>query len=140
MTGYTFLAKSYRRVSHSLKPRTGKEIYAALFGVPVYPCVQVKQMQDQVIPVLDTSIKLHFSTCPQEMERVLAQKPYEVEMKFRGKSILQEDDGPQDWFRPSLLGDTLVEYRHQQEGSTNVQILYTNLSQTEVYCVDFAGH
>src|SRR5882757_8190458 len=55
-TGYTFLTKSMNKVASALKPRTGEEIYKALFGPDKSGCVQVTNSQDQIIPKIDVAI------------------------------------------------------------------------------------
>ena len=72
---YVLANKTY----HALQPRTGEEIYAALFGKPASKCVKVLNYQDQVVPKIDYAIWLHFKTCPDEMRRILSQKNYAFE-------------------------------------------------------------
>ena len=45
-TGYIFLTKSINKVTGALKPRTGEEIYKALFGQDESGCVRVTNYQD----------------------------------------------------------------------------------------------
>jgi len=52
LTGYKLVTKSYYKVTKTLKPRTGDEIYDGLFGKRETNCVKVLNYQDQVVPKL----------------------------------------------------------------------------------------
>ncbi len=118
------------------KPRPGNEIYTALFGHPLN-CVTVKESRDQVIPKQDDAIRLHFFTCPEEITRILAMHPYlqSIVPSVINGSMLHMDD----LIKPQLLGDSVYvfEYRYKP-GSSDVQLIYTNKTKTEGYCIDFA--
>ena len=58
---YKFLYKSYSKISKSLEPRTGEEIYATLFDGNPNECTNVIEKQDQVVPKIDVAIYLHFT-------------------------------------------------------------------------------
>lgn len=135
-TGYKFISKSYRSVTEAFKPRTGEEIYTALFGKDQFHCTRVINHQDQVVPVIDYAIWLHFNTCPEELDRILSAKPFEKE-KTSTKGW--NTTGPlanDNWFKPELLGDTILVYTFKKDDYGNGQIIYTNLDKTEVYCQD----
>jgi hypothetical protein len=46
-TSYLLLNKSYHKVTETLRPRTGDEIYSALFGKSESDCVKILNYQDQ---------------------------------------------------------------------------------------------
>lgn len=52
-TGFKFVSKTYNKVTETFKPRTGDEIYDALFGNRQTNCVKVLNYQDQVVPKID---------------------------------------------------------------------------------------
>lgn len=64
-------------------PRSGPEIYAALFGPPINNCVQVLLHDDALVPKLDNVIRLHVRTCPEEIRRIVAQGRYTQESSMK---------------------------------------------------------
>ena len=62
-----------------LKPRTGDEIYSALFGKTNNSCLKVLNQQDQIVPKIDYAIWLHFKTCPNELNRILQLHNFKTE-------------------------------------------------------------
>lgn len=83
-----------------LAPRPGKEIYEALFGPPE-GCVYVIDAQDQIIPKLDSAIRLRVNTCPAEVRRVLRQYSYELHME-------EADRDTTDRFSTASFGDSVL--------------------------------
>ncbi len=55
-TGFKVLNKTYNKVTDTCKPRTGDEIYNALFDKRQTDCVKILNYQDQVIPKIDYAI------------------------------------------------------------------------------------
>jgi hypothetical protein len=76
-TIFLVAGKSYSKIITILKPRTGKEIYTALFGETFNECLNVLDQQDQIVPIIDTSILLRVQTCPEELKRILALHNYD---------------------------------------------------------------
>jgi hypothetical protein len=64
-------------------PRSGADIYAALFGPPINKCKQVLDHDDALIPKLDNVIRLHVRTCPEELRRIVAQGRYTEESSMK---------------------------------------------------------
>jgi hypothetical protein len=136
-TGLTIAKKSINKVKETLKPRTGKEIYVALFGEPTNDCVKVINKQDQEFPVIDYAIWLHFEICPIELKRILSQHDY-------GHNRLSTKDWSGDipygetinWFNPKSIGDTILVFEYSTNNSRNIQTLWTSLDSTIVYCRD----
>ena len=121
-TGFKFVTKSYTRVTDTLRPRNGDEIYDALFGKRKTNCVKVLNYQDQVVPKIDYAIWLHFETCPEELKRILSQH------KLSGEKVPTNGwDGKipygetLDWFKPTNLGDTILVYEYSTDNSKNIQ-------------------
>lgn len=113
------------------EPRSGIEIYTSLFGEPSSDCVKVIHKQDQVIPKIDYAIFLHFKTCPEELSRILVLRDFE----FDKSSTNDWNYADHPWFKPELLGDTILIYSCWDIRG-NGQILYCNQDSTEVYCKD----
>jgi hypothetical protein len=136
-TGLTITKKSINKVKETLKPRTGKEIYVALFGEPTYDCVKVINKQDQEFPVIDYAIWLHFETCPIELKRILSQHDYsngiELTNDWNEGIPLAENI---DWFNPKSIGDTILVFEYSTNNSRNIQTLWTSIDSTIVYCRD----
>lgn len=132
---YTVTYKTYNKVTQLFTPRSGNEIYVSLFGEPNVGCATILNFQDQAVPKIDYAIWLHFKTCPEELDRILLQLPYLTDTTTQ----LSVNDGPSEnnmWFKPKLLGDTLIEYQYIGDDNRTAQFIYTNLSRTEAYCID----
>lgn len=135
-TAYSFVKKSVNKVSEALKPRTGEEIYAALFDKYEYECLKIKNYQDQVVPKIDYAIWLHFETCPEELKRIVSQHTFELEKESTKGWNTSGPLAGENWFKPERLGDTVLVYTYKKDEYGNVQIIYSNLKQTEAYCED----
>jgi len=131
-TGWRIVTQSYYQVSEIVKPRTGEEIYTALFGKPQYGPLTIINYQDQVIPKVDYGIMLHFKTSPAELERILAIH------KFTSEKVSTKgwNTNENHWFKPELLGETVLVYKYQKDEYGNIQMIYSNLDRTEMYCID----
>lgn len=135
-SGHRFVTKSYNRISKLLKPRTGDEIFEALFGKPKIDCIKVLNYQDQVIPKIDYAIWLHFKTCPDELVRIISLHKYEMNKvstkSFKWKGPLANDN----WFKPELMGDSIMVFNCRKDDYGNEQTIYCKLDMTEVFCID----
>lgn len=116
--------------------RSGEEIYMALFDKPQFDCLKIINYQDQTVPILDAAIWLHFNTCPDELNRIINSKDFEIQkVSTKGWNT----SGPladENWFKPELLGDTILTFRYQQDYYGGSQTIYCNLNKTEAYCID----
>lgn len=79
MALYRTAERSVEELRAFTTPRSGSEIYAALFGPPINTCMQVLDHDDALIPKLDNVIRLHVRTCPEEIRRIVAQGRYTEE-------------------------------------------------------------
>ena len=131
-TFYLAVNKSYHRVTETLKPRSGKEIYTALFGKAQNDCVKVLNHQDQVIPKVDFAIWLHVEICPTELMRIL--KLHE----FTGNIVSSVDLGARgpSWFKPQTLGDSILIFVYNKDAFGNGQTIYSSHDSTEIFCKD----
>lgn len=138
-TAYRTFSKSYRHVAEAVRPRTGAEIYQALFGQSTVACTRVLAAQDQVVPRIDYAIWLHFTTCPSEFKRLLARHPFDGGKEPTAQwleSIPGADNIP--WFRPQAMGDTILVYEYATERSRNIQTFWASHDSTEVFYRDIA--
>ena len=125
------------KVASALKPRTGEEIYKALFGPDKSGCVQVTNSQDQIIPKIDFAIWLKFETCPTELKRILSRHTFdfgEVETGSWTESIPYGE--VIDWVNPQVMGDTIFVFEYSSEDGRNIQTLWTSRDSTRVLCRD----
>ena len=135
-TAYLFVSKSYRHINNSFQPRTGEEIYTALFGKTNGQCVKVLNYQDQVVPKIDYAIWLNFTSCPNELSRILQQKKYQFEKQSTQGWNTQQPNANNMWFKPENLGDSVLVFEFKLGEYGNGQKIYSNLDSTEVFCVD----
>lgn len=136
-TGYNIAAKSYNKIADVLGPRSGDEIYDALFDKRQTNCVRVLNYQDQVVPKIDYAIWLHFETCPAEVRRILSR----FEFSEQRIAIMSTDaEIPQGqvhpWFSPKTLGDTAMLYEYTSSDHRNIQTIWVNLDSTRAFCRD----
>ena len=135
-TGYVFIQKSYFRISDSLKQRTGDEIYAALFEGKPNKCTVVIEKQDQILPVIDIAIYLHFKTCEAELNRILRQQEYEMSILVNNEDNTTSNSMGPDWFEPSKMDDSIYVYTCKKDDFGNYQTLFISKKRDEVYCID----
>jgi hypothetical protein len=128
---YKITALSYHKFTNFFKPRTGDEIYIALFGKPTSACVRVINFQDQIIPKMDYKITLECNTCPIEMRRILALHPFEFE-----KKLTVVDYEPISFFNKKNIGDTMLVFTFKLDEYGNGQTIYTSSDSTKMYCED----
>ena len=137
-SAYLFASKSYYRVAEIFKPRTGIEIYTALFGHATTDCVIVLNYQDQVVPKIDYAIWLHFKTCPKELHRILRLHDFKTEIvSTKGWNT----SGPlsnENWFQPEILGDSILTFIYNKDEYGSGQYIYSSLDSTRVFCQDVA--
>lgn len=134
-TIYKMAARSVHAITNYLKPRSGPDIYKALFDSPTSSCLQVIDYRDQVIPKIDDAIWLHFKTCPVELKRIVSMHDFDVQ-RMPSKSMAMNDKGRNNWFTPEQLGDTIIIYTYKKNEYGASQIIYSNRDQTEAYCID----
>ena|SRR5690554_6300236 len=136
-TVFKFASKSYNKVTEALRPRTGDEIYDALFDKRQTDCIKILDYQDQVIPKIDYAIWLHFETCPKELERILSKHDFIVEKLSTDKWNEKIPYGETlEWFNPTTLGDTIMVYEYSTNNNRNIQTIWTNLDSTKVFVRD----
>lgn len=58
-TYFRFVSKIYNKVTETLRPGTGDEIYEALFDKRQTDCIKILIFQDQVVPKPDYAVWLH---------------------------------------------------------------------------------
>jgi energy-coupling factor transporter transmembrane protein EcfT len=135
-TGFKFVSKTYNKVTETLRPRTGDEIYDALFGKRKTNCIKILNYQDQVIPKIDYAICLHFETCPAEMKRILAKHNFKMEKQAtKGWN----NTGPlanENWFKPESLGDSVLVFKYSKDDYGNGQTIYSSVDSTRIFCID----
>jgi len=136
-TGFKFVNKTCNKVTETLRPRTGEEIYDTLFDKRQTDCVKILNYQDQVVPKIDYAIWLHFETCPSELKRILSRHEFTAEKlsttKWDGKIPYGET---LEWFNPTTLGDTIMVYEYSTNNSRNIQTIWMNLDSTKVFVRD----
>lgn len=135
-TGFKFVSKSYNKVTEILKPRTGDEIYDALFGKRQTDCVKVINYQDQIVPKIDYAIWLYFEICPSELNRILKLHDFKTEIvSTKGWN----SSGPlanKKWFKPETLGDSISVSIYNKDEYGNGQYIYSSLDCTKVFVKD----
>lgn len=134
-TAYVFVRKSYAHLAAVGQPRTGSEIYTALFGSPA-ACLKVVKQQDQVVPRIDYAIWLEFETCPAELRRMLAQHKYVATKEATSGWNTSGPSAGDNWFKPEALGDSVWVFRYRKDDYGNGQTIFAALDSTKAYCLD----
>jgi hypothetical protein len=107
---YIGMTKGYKkvsRISETFKPRSGIEIYTAVFGKPIENCVDVAEKMDQVVPRLDCCIWLKFATCLAEIKRISLQFALPTKNYLKKDSFMVSYAPKPDWWLPQQLGDSI---------------------------------
>jgi hypothetical protein len=140
--GYVALHKAKSWVAHTLKPRTGDEIYRELFGSAPPGCLHVLRHQDQIVPRLDCCIWLEFNACPAEIKRILANDTAFRPMNQAVPTLLPDtaNYSPRPpWWQPSKLGRAaLLRRKFQSSNPNRDQILIFSPDSTHAYYCDMA--
>ncbi|MFT3704067.1 MAG: hypothetical protein QM802_16995 [Agriterribacter sp.] len=139
IAGYKILKRSYyavrdAKLENPMKPRTAEEIYTALFNKAGSDCVKVLNKKDQYVPGLDCCIWLEFTTCPQELERVLAQRKYELTRTNKALLHISGDNEKPGWWKPEQMGDTVLFFRYDNPGRQLIQLISSTDSTKVFYC------
>lgn len=134
-TGGTAIYKTMSKATDMLEPRSGKEIYMALFGKPAADCLKIIHFQDQVIPKIDYAIWLHVETCPEEVDRILLQRNYTHTTIASEEVSTSQPEANQKWFTPEVMGDSIELFRALDEYG-NGQEVYCNKDYTEMFIID----
>jgi hypothetical protein len=146
--GVIIAKKAYTVIKNAKNPlakRSGMEIYTALFDAPVTTCVSVTSSQDQYIPMVDCCIWLEFTTCPLELERIIARKqliPLKSQAQIIGDSLVTVIDSmpvysPRPvWFNPKNLGEGFTTLRKFNRDNPNrdIFIYFSKDSTHAIYC------
>ena len=119
-----------------MKPRTGDEIYNALFGKTQTSCIKILKYQDQVIPKIDYAIWLYFETCPRELSRILSIHDFNSKTLSTNGWDTDEPLANENWFKPETLGDSIVVFTYKKDEYGNGQYIYSSLDSTKVFCKD----
>lgn len=123
--------------------RSGLEMYTALFDKPVDTCLHVLNAKDQYIPKIDCCMWLEFTSCPAELNRIIAQQKYKV-------AHVADLDAPNDyvpsnlsprptWFNPKTLGDSMhILRKFNYDDPNHDLILYFSADSTHAFYIDMA--
>jgi hypothetical protein len=139
-TGIIFLNTTYRKINSWYKPRTGEEIYDALFHQRQTGCVKALNWQDQIIPRIDDAIWLEVTICPLELKRILSKHMFSVEKTSSsdlGYRIPLGEALP--WFKPTTLGDTVMIYEYSSDDNRTIQTIWSNVDSTHVFIRDIVN-
>lgn len=116
--------------------RMGVQVYVDLFGIPRDCYSYVLESQDRVLPRIDYAIWIHFTTCPEEIQRISRQKKF-TQTKVVAHQWAERYASPKgNWFKPQSLGDTVIIYSWSKPSTNSSRKIYTNTAQTEAYCID----
>lgn len=137
-TVYLFMQKSYNRIAGALRPRSGQEIYVALFDKPASNCTSVINYQDQVLPKIDYAIALQLETCPQELQRILSLHEFEGMRQSSRECAITTQAGGMQWFKPETLGDSILVFQYRRNEYGGGQTIYASLDSTRAFCIDFS--
>src|SRR5688500_16413072 len=86
--------------------RSGTEMYVENFGDTTNFCIAVLNKKEVLFPSRNTW--LEFSTCPQEIERIMNRKNYEhSQIRSYDSGYLSGFPEAPRWWKPSSLGDSV---------------------------------
>lgn len=117
-------------------PRTGNQVYKALFGESIAGCAKIVNYEDLLITMSNNLVLIHADICPEELRRILLQHKYSFEVKpntndySNNLSILRSKE-----FVTKLLGDTIIEFSYTDNDCQ--RYIYTSLDSTIMMCIDY---
>lgn len=127
--------RAYTTFRGWLSPRDGIATYTALFGADAESCVLVAHHRDQLIPKIDTAIKLRVRICPSEMERILSQLEYRTTISSPAHAY-QYRHGSEPGFDLASLGDSVITHYREMRPGRNWRWIHTNLDTTDAVIID----
>jgi len=132
------VTQTVNAVKQKFEPRTGNEIYKALFGKPVDTCGKVINQKDQVVPRLDCCIWLEFKTCSKELDRLITQQHFKT-TKYNSVDTTNyiPDYSPKPlWWTPQLLDDSIIVSRDFNFDNPNRDkiLIFAKDSSHAFYC------
>jgi hypothetical protein len=142
-----FLFSGTRDFSHDIGkiikksgPKSPETIYSILFGMPADNCVTTINLKDQVVPILDCCIWIELNLCPNELERILETKKFEVSSYSAADSVnfaSSFSDKPA-WWNPQNLGDSILKFTFKRD-QNHVQTIFSGTDSTHVFICDLAN-
>jgi hypothetical protein len=133
MAMYRLAERSVDELRNLATPRTGEQIYDALFGPATDACVRIIAFDDAVIPKLDNVIHLHAHTCPAEVRRILASTPY-----TRDSTELSSADNVPARFATALLGSDAITLQATLEEGKHWRTLHLRADSSALIVHDIA--
>ncbi len=121
-------------IAFTFIPRSGIDIYVAMFSNPLNNCLNIIDNEEHNLPILDDGIYLHFKTCPEEVKRILSLHTYTCQI--RTQKAPTSNDGV-NWFKPETLGDTIIDCFGDKTTNTDYETFYISKDSTEVYYNNF---
>lgn len=132
IAGYVVYEHYFRFDPYYDKPyraRYKEEIYVDLFKDLDTVCTKIIDFEDE------SEVWLHAKICPNEMSRLMALNHYALDSASTKDWLPQGPYTFKLWFNPKLLGDSVLVYTLLD--SSTKRFIYTNYSQTEMYCLDY---
>ena len=117
-------------IAYTFIPRSGVDIYVAMFGNSLNNCLKIIDKEEHSIPILDDGIYLHFKTCPPDVKRILSLHTYTCQIRTR--MTPSTNDGVK-WFKPETLGDSVIDCFGDKSTNTDYETFYISKDSTEVY-------
>lgn len=111
-----------------------KDVFERAVLRPMPDSVKVLNSKEKV--GFDTSVWLHFTIEPADLQRIIDAGPYEAEPR----STVQTDPKAPKWWTPSALGDGMRVYQWNFDKTKNnywSKTLYANSASNEVYIFAF---
>jgi hypothetical protein len=121
------------------QPKSEVQIYTTIFRIPLDSCVKITNTVDQIIPRVDCCVWLEFKTCPNELQKIIKQWPYQTTkyaVKDSSEYNLVSSPKP-SWWTPNKLGDSIIKIKYSWNPSAERTLLF-NKDSTHVYCCDRA--
>lgn len=142
-----FLFSGTRDFSHDIGriiknsgPKSPETIYSILFGMPADNCVTTINLKDQVLPILDCCIWIELNLCPNELERILETKKFEVSSYSAADSVNFASSFSEKpaWWNPQNLGDSVLKFTFKRD-QNHVQTIFSGTDSTHVFICDLAN-
>ncbi len=125
IVAYKTIRGTIKLASEVAQRRSGDQVYADILGRPTGRCVTIYASSDPIIPTNKGPVSACFSTCPDEVARLLQQRPYEIIKRPTAEIAQNAEQCCGNYFSYARFGDSLLECIAAGEGDHVLTIWFS---------------
>lgn len=125
---YTF----YTNRNTSNRVMDASNLYQDIFQQNLYSCDSIARFKSQNLPTNDIVYWMEIYTCPNSVENILTNNPYQLTKINASDFIKSTNSTIEDiWFQPQLLGEKFYEWQ-SINGYRENEFIYSNMDSTRI--------